>query len=44
LLWTAIFAENTEKYKSFYSPSGTDPREYHIYIDCIQTWLNELKQ
>jgi len=20
-----------EKYKSFYSPSGTDPRQYHIY-------------
>jgi len=22
--------KDPEKYKSFYSPSGTDPREYHI--------------
>jgi hypothetical protein len=33
-----------QKYKSFYSPSGTDPREYHICIDCIKNWLKELEQ
>ncbi len=33
-----------QKYKSFYSPAGADPREYHICIDCIKSWLREVEQ
>ncbi|CAN5563076.1 hypothetical protein BH18THE1_BH18THE1_09090 [soil metagenome] len=33
-----------QKDKSFYSPSGADPREYHICIDCIKSWLREVEQ
>jgi len=29
------------KYKSFYSPSSTDPTEFHICIDCLRKWLQD---
>ena len=25
-------------------PSGADPREYHICINCLKSWLNEINQ
>ena len=36
--------KDSEKDKSFYFPSVTDPREYHICIDCVRKWHNELEK
>jgi hypothetical protein len=32
------------RYKSFYSPSGMDPTELHVCVDCIKKWLFDLDQ
>ena len=31
--------KDSEKDKSFYFPSGTDPREYQICIDCVKNGI-----
>jgi len=36
--------KDSGKVKSFYSPSGMDPREYHICLDCIKKWHYELEK